>query len=219
MVVSDVWGYHLMYRKPSKAACFMMIMAQQNKARRRHYKKEFVFSFKRRIRFRNKKKLKKHYITRRLLYNYYLMIPRRHFKKMHRKASKQLGCYTGNYLALVEGRLFMIIFRANFVTNIFSLKTIIDRGLFMVNGKKRSYVNYIVKKGDFVTVRRFYRTMILYDLFLRIRARVIFWRVPNYLMICYRFMYIFFWRKPMSDKEIPYPVKIDVFVGATAYFL
>jgi ribosomal protein S4 len=102
------------------------------------------------------------------------MIPRRHFRKMHRQATKQVGYYLGNYLALVEGKLFVLLFRANFVTNIFSLKTIVDRGCFMVDGKKRSYVNFQVKKGGFVTVRKAYRKMILYDLYLRIRNRVIF---------------------------------------------
>jgi ribosomal protein S4 len=83
------------------------------------------------------------------------------------RAKRKLGYFYSNYLTFVEGRLFMLIYRSNFVTNMFKLKFIIDRGIFLVNGEPKYYSNYNVKVGEIVQVDFKYKDVVKADLKLR----------------------------------------------------
>jgi hypothetical protein len=65
----------------------------------------------------------------------------------------------------------MLIYRANFVNNIFKLKFIIDRGIFLVDGIRKYYSNYNVKVGELVQVDFNYKHFLLADMYLRYTLR------------------------------------------------
>lgn len=192
-------------------------MQKEGKARYRYYKREFVYSFRKRIRFRRKKDLKNNYIERRLLKNFYLVLTYNNFRRFMNIAKGQKGYYIGNYLTLLEGRLFMISYRSNFITNIFLIQHVIKNGLFNVNGVTRNHFNFIIKSGDILQVNFNYKKLFYNDILLRLDNNIIFYRLPKYLFANYNFLFIFFWRQP-KIKDLIFPITLDVLAGAEYYY-
>jgi len=85
------------------------------------------------------------------------------------RARRMRGSFIGNYLTFLEGRLFMLVYRSNFVNNMFKLKFIIDRGIFLVDGEIKYYANHNVKVGQLVQVSFDYRDLLMKDLKLRLK--------------------------------------------------
>jgi len=214
----DVWGYHKLYKKSSKLIFFIKVMRAEKRARKLYYKKEFVFSLATRIRFRWRKKLKKKYINPRYLYNFYLTIRRKTFRRYAYIARRRPGLVIGNYLNFIEGRLFMLVYRANFINNIFKLKHIIDKGVFLVNGHIRNYSNFVVKVGEIVQVSFKYKKLLKNDMRLRFRLHNIFWSPRKYIFVNYKFFFIFFLRQPKL-RELKFPIRFDLYAGGDLYFL
>jgi ribosomal protein S4 len=98
-----------------------------------------------------------------------MIVRRRTFKKYMYRARRMRGSFIGNYLTFLEGRLFMLIYRSNFINNIFKLKSIIDRGIFLVDGEIKYYSNHNVKSGQLIQVSFDYRDLLKKDLILRLR--------------------------------------------------
>ena len=86
----------------------------------------------------------------RLLFNFYLVLSRRNFMKISNKAKKRKGYYIENYLGLIEGRLFMMLYRSNLMSNLFLIRHVVERDIFWVNEKLRVHYNSILKPGDFL---------------------------------------------------------------------
>jgi ribosomal protein S4 len=112
----------------------------------------------------------------------------------------------------------MLVYRANFVNNIFKLKFIIDRGIFLVNGEKKYYSNYNVKVGELVQVDFKHRRLLLTDMILRFEYKNILFSPRKYLFVNYNFLFIFFLRPPKL-KELKYPIRLDIYKGGDIYFL
>lgn len=214
----DVWGYYKKYRKINKLIHFMKIIRNHRRARRLLYKREFIFNFKKRIWFRFKKRLKKKYIQHRFLYNFYLIVRRRNFIKYKILARKMKGFFINNYLNFIEGRLFMLVYRANFITNIFKLKSIIDRGIFYVDGERKFFSNYNVKVGELIQVDFKYKKLISIDMKYRFMKKIILRNPGKYLFINYKFLFIFFFKSPQL-KKLNFPIRIDIKKGGDLYFL
>jgi len=214
----DVWGHLKLYKKMSKVINFIRVMRANKEAKRIYNRKEFIFSLAKRIRFRWKKKLKKRYINPRYLYNYYLIIRRKTFKKYAYMSKRRAGSSIGNYLNFIEGRVFMLVYRSNFVNNIFKLKHIIDRGAFLVNGHLIYYSNFIVKVGEVVQVSLKYKKLFKADLKMRFKCWNVKWYPRRYLFVNYNFFFIFFLRQPKKD-ELEFPIRFDLYAGGDIYFL
>jgi ribosomal protein S4 len=196
----------------------MRVISDHRRERYLLFKREFVFSFRRRIWFRFKKRFKNKFITHRYLYHFYLIIKRKNYIKYKVLARKKHGYFYRNYFTFIEGRLFMLIYRANFVNNIFKLKFIIDRGIFLVDGIRKYYSNYNVKVGELVQVDFNYKHFLLADMYLRYTLRNILWSPKKYLFINLKLLFIFFLRAPKLH-EIKYPIRIDILRGGDIYFL
>jgi ribosomal protein S4 len=194
-------------------------MSVHDKRRRDYYRKEFTYNLKKKIKFRRRKRFKKEYLNPRLLYNYYFFIRRKSFLKYAKKAKRKNGLFLRNYLEFIEGKLIMLIYRSNFISNIFKIKYIVDRGIFLVNSVKRYYVNYNVSVGDLIQVDLKYKRLLSDDLKIRLKYFNFFVKQTyKFIFINYKFMFIFFVRSP-KYKEIKYPLKLDVYLGSSLYFL
>jgi len=193
-------------------------MRNEGKLRKRYYRREFVYSLQKKIKFRWRKKFKSKYINPRYLYNFYMIVRRRTFRKYMFKARRMRGSFIGNYLTFLEGRLFMLVYRSNFVNNIFKLKFIIDRGIFLVDGDIKYYSNHNVRPGQLVQVSFDYRDLLKKDLILRLKKGYVLWLPKKYLFVNYKFMFIFFVRPP-KKKELKFPIRFDVYLGGDIYFL
>jgi len=107
-------------------------------------------------------------------------------------ANRKIGYYYSNYFTILEGRIFMMAYRSTFITNIFLIRYVIDKGLFTVNGVVKTHYNYSLKPGDIFQVSFDYKHFIREDLLLRLEKRNILYRVPNYLFANFNFMFVFF---------------------------
>jgi len=63
-VLLDVWGHFNRYLKINKLVNFMRVIREHNKARRKFYKRNFIFNFRKKRGFRRKKKLKKKFYSK-----------------------------------------------------------------------------------------------------------------------------------------------------------
>ncbi len=217
-VLLDVWGHHKLYKKVTKLIHFMKIIRDHRRERNLLFRREFVFNFKRRIWFRFKKRFKYKYIAHRFLYNFFLIMRRKNFLKYRVIARKKKGYFFKNYIGFIEGRLFMLIYRANFVNNIFKLKFIIDRGIFLVDGVRKYYSNYFVNVGELVQVDFKYKKLLRIDMKIRFNNKNILYSPRKYLFVSYKFLFIFFLRSPKKE-ELKYPIRLDVYKGGDIYFL
>lgn len=215
----DFWNYGNLNLKKSKLIKFRFLMEKINKERLEYYRKEFTFDLSNKINFLKRDKFKKKYIRPRLLYTYFLFLRRKMFLRYAYKAKRRNGYFFRNYLVYLEGRLFMLIYRSNFITNIFKLKFIIDRGIFLVNNVKRYYVNYIVNIGDLIQVDFSYKNILQDDLKIRLKYFLSLQpKIYRYMYVNYKFMFIYFLRAP-KFKEIKYPLKLDLYLGSNLYYL
>jgi len=216
-VLLDVWGHFNRYLKINKLVNFMRVIREHNKARRKFYKRNFIFNFRKKRGFRRKKKLKKNFIQRRFLKHFYLVLTYRNFRRYMNLAVKKMGYYFNNYLCLLEGRIFMMAYRSTFITNIFVIRYVINNGLFTVNGKVRRHYNYSLKPGDLFQVSFDYRKLIRKDLLLRLERNNILYKVPGYLFPNFNFLFVFFWRYP-KKRDLAFSIKIDIQLGSEYYY-
>lgn len=213
----DLWGHHYRYLKISKAINFMRVIKAEGKARYWYYRREFVFTYRRRKRFRRAKRFKEDFISRRYLRNFYLVLTYKNLRRYMDLANRKVGYYYGNYFTILEGRIFMMAYRSTFITNIFLIRYVIDKGLFTVNGIVRRHYNFVVNPGDIFQVSFDYKDLIRKDLLMRLDNNNIFYKVPNYLFANFNFMFVFFWRFPKL-KDLVYPIALDLQVGAEYFY-
>jgi len=128
---------------------------------------------------------------------------------------KQLGSYEDNFTNFIEGSLFMYLYRSNFVTNLFMIKSVMELGIFLINNKRRYHTHYYTRPGDIISVLPSYFHLIEDDLLLRFEQDMIVRPTPHYMEINFNFLFIFCMRKPrVSDLVLHYTSNdVDVFVG------
>jgi len=215
--LEDLWGVHIFYRKVSKAFNFMRVVSQEYVRRQSYYNQDFIFVFTKGMYFRRKKEFEPEFIDHRYLYSFYLVLRQYHFRKMYKKARKNYGPFIKNYLHYLEGRLYMIAYRSNFMSNIFMIRYLIHHGFFIVNEKIRTDYNYVIHLHDFIQVNYKYKMLVHGDLAIKCIRKNIIWKPPSYLFINYNFMFIIYLRKPIAS-DLMFPIDIDVYIGGEYYF-
>lgn len=91
--------------------------------------------------------------AKQLLKGYYGNITEKQFRRIYKQAAKMKGDTSQNLIGLLERRLDMIIYRANFVPTVFAARQFISHGHIKVNGKKHNISSYAVKVGDVIEVK------------------------------------------------------------------
>lgn len=99
----------------------------------------------------------------------------------------------------------MVVYRSNFITNIFLIRYIIEQGAFSINDNIRYCFNTILKIGDYVKLSDIYFTLFKNDLKLRLINRNVLWPIPRYLIVNHSFMFVLFFSYPRL-KNIVYPI-------------
>jgi ribosomal protein S4 len=168
----DVWGHSLTYRKPTREVKFVRMMQREFFFRKNYYKRHFVYSFKKKIKFRRQKKLKADFVKPRYLKHYYLILRMKQLQRMQKKAVRGMETFDANFLTLLECRLFMLVHRLNLINNMFVIKQVIDHGVFCINGIVKYNPNVHAKVGDFITVNKPYLQAVEDDMLLRFRQNI-----------------------------------------------
>jgi small subunit ribosomal protein S4 len=138
------------------------------------------------------------------LRSYYGNLTEKQFRRFYQEATRKRGDSGENLVGLLERRLDVVIYRANFVPTVFSARQFVNHKHITVNGKIVKIPSYLVKVGDIIEVRQNARQipMVLEALQKMERS------VPDYLDLdgsANRVKYI---RAPKL-ADIPYPVVME----------
>ncbi|MDR1576836.1 MAG: 30S ribosomal protein S4 [Deltaproteobacteria bacterium] len=75
------------------------------------------------------------------------------FRSLFEKAERQKGITGANLLILLERRLDNIVYRLGFASSRNQARQLVCHGHFLVNGRKVDIPSYLVKGGDWVSLR------------------------------------------------------------------
>ena len=84
---------------------------------------------------------------------YYGNISEKQFSNTFALAKKTRGDVSENFIGLLESRIDIIIYRANFVPTVFAARQFISHKHVVVNGKVVNIASYQLKPGDTVGIR------------------------------------------------------------------
>lgn len=120
-------------------------------------------------------------------------------------ARKKSGDTGENLINLLERRLEMVLYRANFVPTIFAARQLVSHGHILVNDKKVNIRSYRLKDNDRVTLTKKGKDIKIIQEAIVASAR----NVPDYLRVEDEGQAIFFVRRP-TFTEVPYEVKMEL---------
>ena len=135
---------------------------------------------------------------------YYGNMNERQFRNFYRKAIKKKGNTTENLVGFLERRLDTIIYRAKFVTTVFSARQLINHGHIKVNGKKVNIPSYLVGEKDTIELKDKSKELIVIAGALTNKER----EVPDYIQMDEKNKIAKFLRVP-KFSEIPYPTIME----------
>ena len=92
---------------------------------------------------------------------YYGNISEKQFFNTFTLANKMKGDVSENFVGLLESRLDVVVYRANFVPTVFAARQFVNHKHVTVNGKSVNIASYKLKVGDVVQVREKSRKLAL----------------------------------------------------------
>ncbi len=135
---------------------------------------------------------------------YYGNISEKQFSNTFALASSSKGDVSENFVALLESRLDVVVYRANFVPTVFAARQFVSHKHVTVNGKIVNIASYRVKIGDVVQVREKSRKLALV-----IDAQQKMERdIPSYMMLDKDAFSAKLTERP-AFAEVPYPIEMQ----------
>jgi len=155
------------------------------------------------------KKWNKKWLSIRLCRLYFLTLQDHQFRNMFKLASKLTGNLGSNYCYLLECRTITLLYRTNFLVNIFNCIRFVKRRRLFINNKPLNFVNATVPVGCMITPQRIWHDWMRYHLYKRLTLRSILYNTPRFLFISFRFWLVFLMKRP-KRKDLIYPISIDI---------
>ena len=134
----------------------------------------------------------------------YYNMSERQFHKVYVEASRRKGDTSENLVGLLERRLDMVVFRANFAPTIFSARQLVSHKHILVNGKKVNIASYQVADGDVIEVKEKTRQLALVIGATQSKER----EVPGYISVDNDNFKATYLRQPQFT-DIPYAAKME----------
>jgi len=110
---------------------------------------------------------------------------------------------------MLECRTLTMIYRTNFLANIFNCMMFIKRKRLFINDSPINYYNATVPLFSLIKPADIWVPWIKYHLYKRLILRSILFNTPRYLFISFRFWIVFLLKKP-KKKDLIYPISIDI---------
>ena len=150
------------------------------------------------------KKQKWKFLSRRVSKLFFLTLSYKQFSKLFYKASKMDGFKESNYIMLIENRLFSMLYRMHFISNIFSIRSFILNKNVYLNKRIVTFPNMKVWYGDILQLDSLKSKIIKLDLIKRFVLSNMYFSVPNYMFVSYKLMFGFVYKEPLM-VDITYP--------------
>lgn len=185
-----------------------LYLLQQERRRRRHqgFSYDTVFVFKR----KDRRKMKKRFVSLRLVKLYYVILKYRHFRKIASLAGRRDGFFQSNFCYRLEGRLCAVIYRTNLVSSMFSAIHFVTTSNVLVNRQLITRPNTLVKIGDVVNFLQDHYIFFRFNLFSRLRWRGVFFSPPRYMFTSYK-LNLFSLLSYPQDLDLAFPMKFDIY--------
>ena len=135
---------------------------------------------------------------------YYGNMNERQFRNVFRKALKEKGNTTENFIGFLERRLDMVIYRAKFATTVFSARQLINHGHIKVNGKKVNISSCLVSEKDTIELKDKSKELIVIAGALVNKER----EIPDYIQMDEKNKIAKLIRIP-KFSEVPYPTIME----------
>lgn len=197
-VVAKSWLLRFFYRLYDKAE-----IRKYEKLRRYIYRIDIIKHTKKR------KKVNKRFISLRITRLYFLTVKDHQFRILFKKASKLDGNLESNYCLLLECRAMAIVYRTNFLYNIFEILQFIKEGHILINCKKITYVNSNVKLFSHITCTEYTKKRLRRFLKQRLKNGIALFNTPKFLFISYYFLFAYLCKMPIR-KDFVYPFSLDI---------
>ena len=140
---------------------------------------------------------------------YFLTLQDHQFRNIFKKASKLTGNLELNYCYYLECRTITIIYRTNFLANIFNCIMFIKRNRLFINNYPINYINAVIPVNSLIKPSEIWIPWIKYHLYKRIILKSILFNTPKFLFISFRFWLVFLLKKPKRN-DLVYPISIDI---------
>ena len=134
----------------------------------------------------------------------YYNMGERQFRKLYKEAIRLKGDSSENLVGLLERRLDMVVYRANFAPTIFAARQLVSHSHITVNGKKVNIGSYSVNDNDVIEVKAKSKQMPLVVEAHQKAER----DVPGYILVEGDKLSAKFARQPVY-ADIPYPVQME----------
>jgi len=206
----DVWGYHRLFKRKYNNYAKQRIRYKNIWLQRKiFFSKRYVYELRKRYLVHMPKRWKKDYLNFRYLRRFFLIVRLRQYRRNALLAKKDTQfSFINRYLLFLESRLFTMIYRSNFATNLFTIKFLIDSEIFYVNERLRTFSNYCIPFAGLFSVDPRYISIFYFNLLRKLKYRRVFQKVQN-LYVNYFFFFAFYY-KPLSNRQYMYPIRIDI---------
>jgi len=213
----DIWGlaFSNLYLKNRVAKFFFDLHLERKEIRERTtgrliYRVDIINPLQ------TKKKFKYRFISLRLVRLFFLTLQYYQFRYMARVAGRMDGLFQENYCRLLEGRMISFLYRSNFLYNMFEIIAFVKLGNMHINNYVVSRVNYWFNVGDMVSLNKLHRGRLRNILLRRLILHSCLFNTPRYMYVSYKLMLAFMEKAP-REKDLIYPIKIDIFRATTYY--
>lgn len=177
---------------------------------KRFKRKRYVYRFVAPRPYYKQLKFNKRFHSIRLTRLYFLTFNEKRFRMMLRKAAKKDGNFETNYLQYLEGRIYALIYRLNFTSDLFWLLNFVKHGLNVLTEViKIRGINVVLKIGEVLKLGKKWQTKFSINIKERIRYRTLLFPPPKFIYHCYTFFYFYLMRFPQR-KDLVYPISIDL---------
>lgn len=216
----DIWGILALKDKTSRALNYVFEVYSNNYKYRRLLKKRQFFLSAKKLKFlykpvseekefkRKKRSMKiNSYLTRLKLRRFYGSITKQELKKVIQNASLNTNILGRSFIYLLESRLDVILYRANFFSSIMAARQYINHKKVYINGiladkpSQRLFVNDIISISDPLLVYQ--------QIQQRLEKKKFLINYPQYLEVNYRLGSVMLTKIPVND-EVPYPFFINI---------
>ena len=154
-----------------------------------------------------------HLKAKQKLKKYYGNITEKQFKRIFAEAKRLRGSTDERFAGLLERRLDILVYRANFVPTVFAARQLVNHKHILVNGKTVNIPSYLVKPGDVIEVREKSKKLNIIEEALQNMER----DIPSYLELNAQNKELKFLNVP-SISDIPYPVEMDINLVVEFYY-
>ncbi|MCD6035359.1 MAG: rpsD [Rickettsiales bacterium] len=142
--------------------------------------------------------------AKQLLKGYYGNMTEKQFASTYKEAVRLKGDTSENLVGLLERRLDVVVYRANFVPTIFAARQLVSHKHVKVNGQKVNIPSYKVRPGDVVELCESSRQIPMILEAIQTMER----NIPDYMTFEPKECRVSLTRVP-KFADIPYPVEME----------